>query len=38
MTKKLKEESSKKYLLEERTFKDGTKEPSHNVLIKRSVL
>ena len=37
MTKKLKEESTKKYLLEERTFNDDTKKPSQdNVLIKRS--
>ena len=36
MTQKLKEESIKKYLLEERIFKDSTKKPSHdNVLIKR---
>ena len=32
MTKKLKEESTKKCLLEERTFKDGTKKPSHDSL------
>ena len=37
MTKKLKEESTKKYLLEERTFNHDTKKPSQdNVLIKRS--
>ena len=37
MTKKLKQESTKKHLLEERTFKDSTKKPSHDkVLIKGS--
>ena len=30
MTKKLKEESTKKHLLEERTFEDGTKNNSHD--------
>ena len=37
ITKKVKEESIEKYLLEERTFKDGTKKASqYNVLIKGS--
>ena len=37
IVKKLKEESTKKHLLEERTFKDSTKKPSHDkVLIKGS--